>query len=61
MVYYPRITKGKLLVDMSTVSPNFSRSIANKIAANQAHLLDAPVSGNPLMVEKGSSDYYGGW
>jgi 3-hydroxyisobutyrate dehydrogenase-like beta-hydroxyacid dehydrogenase len=47
------ITKGKLLVDMSTVSPNFSRSIANKLAANQAHLLDTPVSGNPVMVEKG--------
>ena len=47
------LTNGKLLVDMSTVSPNFSRSIANKIAANHAHLLDAPVSGNPLVVEKG--------
>ncbi len=47
------ITNGKLLVDMSTVSPNFSRSIANKIAAKQAHMLDAPISGNPLMVEKG--------
>ncbi len=44
---------GKLLVDMSTVSPNFSRNIANRLAANQAHLMDAPVSGNPLMVEKG--------
>jgi 3-hydroxyisobutyrate dehydrogenase-like beta-hydroxyacid dehydrogenase len=49
------ITKGKVLVDMSTVSPNFSRSVANKIAANQAHLLDAPISGNPLMVEQGSA------
>jgi 3-hydroxyisobutyrate dehydrogenase-like beta-hydroxyacid dehydrogenase len=48
------ITNGKLLVDLSTVSPNFSRTIANKLAANQAHLLDAPVSGNPVMVEKGS-------
>ena len=47
------ITKGKLLVDLSTVSPNFSCSIAKKLAANQAHLLDAPVSGNPVMVEKG--------
>jgi 3-hydroxyisobutyrate dehydrogenase-like beta-hydroxyacid dehydrogenase len=46
------ILNGKLLVDMSTVSPNFSRSIANKIAENQAYLLDAPVSGNPVLVEK---------
>lgn len=47
------ITDGKLLVDMSTVSPNFSRILANKMTAKKAHLLDAPVSGNPIMVEKG--------
>ena len=47
------ITKGKLLVDMSTVSPDFSRRIANKIATKEARLLDAPISGNPVMVEKG--------
>ena len=47
------ITSGKLLVDMSTVSPNFSRSIANKMAEKHAHLLDAPISGNPPMIEKG--------
>ena len=47
----PAITKEKLLVDLSTVSPDLSKSIASKIAANQAHLLEAPVSGNPLMVE----------
>src|ERR1700723_3634010 len=35
------LTNGKLLVDMGTVSPSFSRSIANKIAANQAYMLDA--------------------
>lgn len=47
------ITKEKLLVDMSTVAPDFSRNIAKKLAAKNAHLLDAPVSGNPVMVEKG--------
>lgn len=47
------ITSGKLLVDMSTVSPNFSRCMANKLAEKHAHLLDAPISGNPLMVEEG--------
>ncbi len=47
------IKKGKLLVDMSTVSPNFSRAMADKIAAKQGHVLDSPISGNPLMVEKG--------
>jgi 3-hydroxyisobutyrate dehydrogenase-like beta-hydroxyacid dehydrogenase len=47
------ITRGKLLVDLSTVSPKFSCSIADKLATNEAHLLDAPISGNPVMVEKG--------
>lgn len=47
------IKNGKLLVDLSTVSPNFSRSIANQLAEKKANLLDAPVSGNPVMVEKG--------
>lgn len=49
----PALTNGKLLVDMSTVSPNLSRSIANKVAGNHAYMFDAPVSGNPLMLEKG--------
>jgi 3-hydroxyisobutyrate dehydrogenase-like beta-hydroxyacid dehydrogenase len=48
-------TNGKILVDLSTVSPDFSRSIAKKIAAHQISLLDSPVSGNPLMIEKGSA------
>ncbi|CEG58633.1 3-hydroxyisobutyrate dehydrogenase [Legionella fallonii LLAP-10] len=47
------ITKDKLLVDLSTVSPNFSCNIANELAEHHAHLLDAPVSGNPIMIEKG--------
>ena len=47
-------TNGKLLVDMSTISPVFSRNMADRIAEKQMHLLDAPVSGNPVMVEKGS-------
>ena len=47
------LTSGKLLVDLSTVSPDFSRSLAHKLAESQAHLLDAPVSGNPIMVENG--------
>jgi len=45
---------GKLLIDMSTVSPVFSCDMAKKVGAKQMHLLDAPVSGNPVMVEKGA-------
>ncbi len=40
---------------MSTISPNYSRNLAKKIAAVHALLLDAPVSGNPLMVENGTA------
>jgi 3-hydroxyisobutyrate dehydrogenase-like beta-hydroxyacid dehydrogenase len=47
------LTRGKLLVDLSTVSPNFSCGIAKQLGENQAHLLDAPISGNPVMVDKG--------
>lgn len=47
------LTKGKLLVDLSTVSPDFSKGLAKKVAERNAHLLDAPVSGNPIMVENG--------
>lgn len=51
------LKNGKLLIDTSTVSPNLSRSIANKIASNQAHMLDVPVSGNPVMIEQGSATF----
>jgi 3-hydroxyisobutyrate dehydrogenase-like beta-hydroxyacid dehydrogenase len=40
---------------MSTVSPNFSQEIANKITAHQGHMFDAPISGNPVMIENGSA------
>src|ERR1700722_12548573 len=32
------LTNGKLLVDMGTVSPDFSRTMANQIAVNQAYM-----------------------
>lgn len=50
---FSALTKDKRLIDFSTVSPNFSRNIANKFSAKQAYLFDAPVSGSPVMVEKG--------
>ncbi len=44
---------GKLYVDMSTVSPAASRDLAARVAAQGAHMLDAPVSGSVLTLEEG--------
>lgn len=49
----PEVINGKLLIDMSTVSPSLSQRIANKIASNQGHMLDSPISGNPTILEQG--------
>ncbi|MHB1948298.1 MAG: NAD(P)-dependent oxidoreductase [Gammaproteobacteria bacterium] len=49
------LTNGKVLIDMSTVSPKFSRNIADKMTQNHAYHLDAPVSGNPVLVENGQA------
>jgi 3-hydroxyisobutyrate dehydrogenase-like beta-hydroxyacid dehydrogenase len=44
---------GKILVDMSTVSPEASRGIAAKVRAKGAQMLDAPVSGSVSTLEAG--------
>lgn len=44
---------GKIHVDMSTVSPAFSREIAGEVAAKGASMLDAPVSGSVITLEEG--------
>jgi 3-hydroxyisobutyrate dehydrogenase-like beta-hydroxyacid dehydrogenase len=46
---------GKVFIDMSTISANASREIAEQVAALGAQMLDAPVSGNVLHVEKGTT------
>jgi len=45
---------GKLLIDMSTVSPESSNEVAEVAAANQIKYLRAPVSGNPGVVRAGN-------
>lgn len=45
---------GKTLVDMSTVSPEASRCLAERVRATGADMLDVPVSGSPTMVEQGT-------
>jgi 3-hydroxyisobutyrate dehydrogenase-like beta-hydroxyacid dehydrogenase len=44
---------GSIFVDMSTVSPMASRTIAAQVAAAGAHMLDAPVSGSVTTLEAG--------
>src|SRR5512138_2304655 len=45
---------GKTYIDMSTVSPAFSRELAQKAEACGASMLDAPVSGSVLTLEAGN-------
>jgi 3-hydroxyisobutyrate dehydrogenase-like beta-hydroxyacid dehydrogenase len=44
---------GKILIDMSTVSPGYSRALAEKVRATGADLLDAPVSGSLITIKEG--------
>jgi len=44
---------GKLLIDMSTVSPAASRALAGKVREKGADMIDAPVSGSVTMVADG--------
>lgn len=46
--------KGKIFIDMSTVSPAKSREIAAKVVATGAHMLDVPVSGSVVTLEQGN-------
>jgi 3-hydroxyisobutyrate dehydrogenase len=47
------LAPGKLIVDMSTVSPAFSRSIAAKVREKGADMVDAPVSGSVITLQEG--------
>jgi 3-hydroxyisobutyrate dehydrogenase-like beta-hydroxyacid dehydrogenase len=47
------LTKGKTWVDMSTVSPEFSRSIAERARSQGADMVDAPVSGSVITLQEG--------
>jgi 3-hydroxyisobutyrate dehydrogenase-like beta-hydroxyacid dehydrogenase len=44
---------GKTYVDMSTVSPAYSRELAEQVKARGAAMLDAPVSGSVITLEEG--------
>jgi 3-hydroxyisobutyrate dehydrogenase-like beta-hydroxyacid dehydrogenase len=44
---------GKIWVDMSTVSPEFSKRLAGRVREKGAEMLDAPVSGSVITLEQG--------
>jgi len=50
--------KGKLIVDTSTVSPDTLRSLAGDLAQAGGAALDAPISGGPEVVLRGSAGIY---
>ncbi|MBM3818963.1 MAG: NAD(P)-dependent oxidoreductase [Acidimicrobiia bacterium] len=44
---------GKLLIDMSTLSPALSRAVAERVRERGAEMLDSPVSGSVTTLEQG--------
>jgi 3-hydroxyisobutyrate dehydrogenase-like beta-hydroxyacid dehydrogenase len=45
--------KGKIFVDMSTVSPSASRSLAAKVRDQGSDMVDSPVSGSVITLQEG--------
>jgi 3-hydroxyisobutyrate dehydrogenase-like beta-hydroxyacid dehydrogenase len=51
------ISKGKIYVDMSTVSPAAIRATVKQVEAKGANMLDAPVSGSQITLEEGKLSF----
>jgi 3-hydroxyisobutyrate dehydrogenase-like beta-hydroxyacid dehydrogenase len=47
------LTAGKVLIDMSTVSPTASRALAAKVREKGADMVDSPVSGSVITLQEG--------
>jgi 3-hydroxyisobutyrate dehydrogenase-like beta-hydroxyacid dehydrogenase len=47
------LTKGKYYIDMSTISPEVSRGLAEKVRGTGADMIDAPVSGSVITLQQG--------
>ncbi|MBI3048577.1 MAG: NAD(P)-dependent oxidoreductase [Acidobacteria bacterium] len=45
--------RGKVLIDMSTISPALNREIVDMVSATGAQMLDAPVSGSVITLQQG--------
>ena len=48
------VKSGSLVIDMSTISPQTTREIAEKLREKGVHMLDAPISGGSEGAEKGT-------
>ena len=51
--FWPGLGPGKILIDMSTVSPAVSRGLAAKVREKGADMMDAPVSGSVITLQQG--------
>jgi len=47
------VKPGKIFVDMSTVSPSYSREIAGKVREKGGDMVDSPVSGSVITLQEG--------
>ena len=47
------VTPGKIFVDMSTLSPTFSREVAAKVREKGGDMVDSPVSGSVITLQEG--------
>lgn len=54
MIYFTFFVVGQIIVDHGTVSPRFSRKMADTVAAGGGAFLDAPISGGPQGAKNGS-------
>jgi len=50
----PHLGQGRTVVNMSTVSPQYSQQLAQKIEAAGADFVDAPVSGSKIPAQQGA-------
>jgi len=48
------LQKGKIYIDMSTISPTVSKRLAERVAEKGAQMLDSPVSGSVITLEQGN-------
>jgi len=51
--YLAGLAAGKVLIDMSTVSPTSSRAFAAKVREKGADMVDSPVSGSVITLQEG--------
>ena len=49
------ITPGGVYIDMGTIAPDVTRSVAAEFATKGFPMLDAPLSGSPVTVEQGNA------